>query len=79
MDKILKCDYSVAVPDLQIRGRWGEGPGHPEPEIREVGASLNKNRGNWPPRAPPLDPPLLLKRKILSCTVLRFFTIYYAI
>ena len=63
MDKILKCDYSVAVPDLQIRGRWGEGPGHPEPEIREVGASLNKNKGELAPPGPSPGSATAIKKK----------------
>ena len=44
---------TVADSDLQIRG-WGEGGGHPDPEMRASVCSKNKGGA----RAPPLDPPL---------------------
>ena len=61
-------------PDLEIRG---EGPGHPDPYIRRGGLvsknffgpsgfSLVLKKGRQPPRAPPLDPPLMAKLYILK-------------
>ena len=58
---------TLADPDLQIRG--GGGPDHRDPEIRGGGVSKkiflalqasvwSKNKGDRPPLAPPLDPPL---------------------
>ena len=43
LDSHWHCFYSVADPDLQIRGRGGGGGGrHPNPEIRR-GAVSKKN------------------------------------
>ena len=57
--------YAAADPDLQIRKGAG-GDGHWDPEIRGgrsqkiFSALWSKNEGgDWGPRAPPLDPPLL--------------------
>ena len=48
--------YSVADPDLQIRGRGGGGA-----VSKKIFAALRtKNKGGRGPRAPALDPPLLL-------------------
>ena len=65
-----RCNVpALADPDLQIR----EGPGHPDPEIREIGQSKknffsalratdwSKSEGGWAPRAPSLDLPLTCK------------------
>ena len=65
---------SVADPDLQIRGGGGEGGwlGHPDPEIRGVGRSPKRfvsalrasfwSKNKRGPRAPPLDPLLVVKQ-----------------
>ena len=64
--------WSVAYPDLQIRGGGGQG-GHPDPEIRGEGGGLKKiffrpfgpqfclKIGGPGPWAPPLHPPLVKK------------------
>ena len=67
----------MADPDLQIRkgrggGGGGGGGGHQAPEIkggRAWSPFWSKNKGGRVPRAPPLDPPL----------VLSFFLVFYPV
>ena len=63
VDKILKCDYSLADPDLQIRGGGGGGAWSSRPEIREVGAGLNKNKGELTPPGPSPGSATAIKKK----------------
>ena len=62
-----QCQFSMADPDLQIRGQGG-GPPDPDPGLQKVffrpfgpqfGLKI-RGGGGRAPRAPPLDPPLVL-------------------
>ena len=61
-----QCQFSMADPDLQIRGQGG-GPPDPDPGLQKVffrpfgpQFGLKIRGGARAPRAPPLDPPLVL-------------------